>query len=353
MNLVPFAPEDQLCHELHITVDSTSQRLLRSTQDAAATKKCPQKESHLPGQPRIALKNANIGKYLESELLTRDLDKLAPHLWLVATQDSSHISSLTHQIVRGREIIVTEKPELHLVWVYNRVFIKPIPQYLLSHAFWNFYLVDEHSPIPKPEREEITRAALGFLRSYLYLVRHKSDFILATEGKQSLVPKHVTYCEFTSFILSFENVEDSSVPPRYHFGELRLTRLNFWSKIFLRRSTYYQIHQQYGARFAQYYAPLLFIFGVFSVALNAMQVALAYPTTMPLDQSWISFANVSRGFSVSTLVFVAFCGLLLLATFFGMVSRETVFALGVLYRKRMSGVRGNTVRQVSVPASMA
>jgi hypothetical protein len=342
MNLVPFAPEDQLCHELHITVDSTSsQRLL--TQDAAATKKCPEKEPHLPGQPRIALKDPNIGKYLESELVTRDLDKLAPHLWLVATQDSSHVSSLTHQIVRGREIIVTENPKLHLVWVYNRVFIKPIPQYLLSHAFWNFYLVDEHSPIPKSEREEITRASLGFLRSYLYLVRHESDFILATESNQSLVPKNITYSEFISFILSFEMVEDVSVSPRYHFGELRLTRLNFWSKIFLRRSTYHQIHQQYGARFAQYYAPLLFIFAVFSVALSAMQVALAYPTTMPSDQSWISFAKVSRGFSISTLVFVAFCGLLLLVTFFVMVSRETVFALGDLYRKRMSRMRANPV----------
>jgi hypothetical protein len=354
MNLVLFAPEDQLCHELHITLDSISgQRLLRSTQDAAATKRCPQKEYHLPGQPRIALKDADIGKYLESELVTRDLDKLGPHLWLIATQDSSHISSLTHQIVRGREIIITEKPELHLVWVYNRVFIKPIPQYLLSHAFWDFYLVDGHSPIPNTKRDEITRAALGFLRSYLYLVRHESDFILATESKQSLIPKHISYSDFISFILAFEKVEDISVSPRYSFGELRLTRLNFWSKIFLRRFTYQKIHQQYGAHFAQYYAPLLFTFGVFSVALSAMQVALAYPTSMEMDQSWISFANVSRGFSIFTLVFVAFLGLLLLVTFFVMVAREIVFALGDLYRKRMSGARGNVMGQVSTPKSMA
>jgi hypothetical protein len=354
MNLVPFGPKDQLCHELHITVDSTSsQRLHSSTHDATATKKCPQKEPHLPGQPRIALNDENIGKYLKSELVTRDLDKLSPHLWLVATQDSSHISSLTHQIVRGREIIITEKPELHLTWVYNRVFIKPIPQYLLSHAFWNFYLVDEQSPIPRSEREEITRAALGFLRSYLYLVRHESDFILATDGKQSLVPKHITYCEFISFILSFEKVEDQSVSPRYHFGELRLTRLNFWTKVFLRRSTYHRIHQQYGARFAQYYAPLLFIFGVFSVALSAMQVALAYPTTMPSDQSWMSFANVSRIFSIFTLLVTTFCVLLLLVTLILMIFREAVFALGVLYRKKKSEMRGNMVQRASAPTSMA
>jgi hypothetical protein len=245
MDSLPFAPEDQLCHKLHIAPDQTSiQRLLRSAPDVAAIAKSPNKKYYLPSQPRIALDDANIGKYLESELMTRDLDKLAPHLWLIAKQDSSHISSLTHQIIRGREIIVTEKPELHLVWIYNRVFIKPIPQYLLSHAFWKFYLVGGYSLIPKSEREEIKRAALGFLRSYFYLVRRKPDFILAADGKHCLVPKHISYSDFMNFILAFDKVEDISVAPRYNFGELRLTRLNFWSKIFLRRFIYQMIQRR-------------------------------------------------------------------------------------------------------------
>ena len=62
---------------------------------------------------------------------------------------------------------------------------------------------------------------------------------------------------------------------RYSFGQLRLTRLNLWSKVFLGRFTFYKIHGQYGAYFARYYGPVLFIFGFFSVALSAMQVALA------------------------------------------------------------------------------
>jgi multidrug transporter EmrE-like cation transporter len=206
-----------------------------------------------------------------------------------------------------------------------------------------------YSPIPKSEREEIKRAALGFLRSYFYLVRHKSDFILAADDKHRLVPKHISYSDFMNFVLAFDKVEDISVAPRYNFGELRLTRLNFWSKIFLRRFTYQKIHHQYGAHFAQFYAPLLFIFGVFSVALNAMQVVLAYPTFTSLGQSWVIFANTSRDFSICTLVCVVLVALLLIGTMSAMFLREIIFALGDLYCKRMSKSR----ESFSTPKSIA
>lgn len=337
MEPIPFASEEQLCHNLHITSDQTSiHRLPRSAQPASAPANAPTNKSHLPGQPRIALDDADIGTYLDSELVTRDLDKLAPHLWLVAKQDSSHISSLTHQVVRGREITVTEKPGLHLVWIHNRVFIKPIPQYLLSHAFWEFYLSGSHSPVPQPTRGEITRAALGFLRSYSYLIQHKSDFVLATDDKHRLIPKHISHAEFTTFVMSFGKVEDGSVAPRYNFGELRLARLNSWSKIFLRRWTYHKVYDQYRAHFAQFYAPLLFVFAVLSVALSAMQVVLAFPSFPESRPSWITFAYISRGFSICTIVGVALVVLLLTCTLFAMLFREISFALKDLYRKRSS-----------------
>jgi hypothetical protein len=43
--------------------------------------------------------------------------------------------------MKRREIVVTEDPRLHLVWIYDRVFIKPLPKYLLSHDFWQIYLL--------------------------------------------------------------------------------------------------------------------------------------------------------------------------------------------------------------------
>ena len=35
-------------------------------------------------------------------------------------------------------MIVTEHPGLHLVWYYDTIFLKPIPPYLLSRAFWEY-----------------------------------------------------------------------------------------------------------------------------------------------------------------------------------------------------------------------
>ncbi|ERF71273.1 hypothetical protein EPUS_05325 [Endocarpon pusillum Z07020] len=329
---IPFAFKDQLCDKLCISSDQRSLYRTPTSSRNSCTKKF-----HLPGEPRITLEDACIENYLESELVTRDLDKLAPHLWLVAKQDSSHVSSLTHQIVRGREIIVTEKPELHLVWIYDRVFIKPIPKYLLSHAFWAFYLINANSPISKPLREDIARAALGFLRSYLHLIRHKSDFTLAKDDRLRLLPKNISYSNFVSFIMAFDTVEDTRVSPRYQFGELRLTRLNFWSKIFLHRFTFQKVHGQYGAHFAQFYGPILFVFG----------------SLTQFEQFSITFSQASRGFSIFTLIFVALVALFLISILCIMCLRETVFAIRDLHHRRMSGSAGHVLRRGSSAKSMA
>jgi len=334
MDQPPFAAKDELCGKLYIVPNQHSiRRRPTPASSMSQVQKTATEKSYLPGQPRITLQDPAIGSYLESELVTRDLDRLAPHLWLVAKQDSSHISSLTHQIVRGREIIITEEPGLHLVWIYDRVYIKPIPKYLLSHAFWEFYLTGRDSPIPEPLRQDIARAAFGFLRSYLYLIRHKSDFILATDEKLRLIPKEISYTEFVKFVVSFEKVEDISVSPRWRFGELRLTRLNFWSKIFLRRFAYHKVHGQYGDYFARFYGPILFVFGIFSVSLSAMQVALAVQPFVQLGQSWITFAKVSSGFSILTLVCVVLIALSFLSMLVALSFRETIFAVKDLFRK--------------------
>lgn len=279
--------------------------------------------------------------------MTRDLDQLAPHLWLVATQNSSHVSSFTQQTFRGRNIILTEDPGCHLLWIYDRVYIKPIPKYLLSHAFWKFYLIGEHSPIHEPLRRDIVKAALGFLRSYLYLIRHKSDFSLATDAKHRLLPKDITYSKFVKFITAFEGVLDQDVSPRYGFGELRLGRLNMWSKIFLRRFTYRTVHQQYGAYFSRFYGPLLFIFAVFSVSLSAMQLELATQRPNTFEPSGKAVARVSEGFAVLTLVCVALAIFVLLVLFVFLALDEIVFAVRALYHKKTAKTQLDVETKIS------
>jgi hypothetical protein len=50
---------------------------------------------------------------------------------------------------------VAEDPRLHLVGVYDRVFVKPLPKYLLSYDFWQIYLLNNASQIKGKTAEEI------------------------------------------------------------------------------------------------------------------------------------------------------------------------------------------------------
>jgi hypothetical protein len=338
MDKPPFIADNELYRKLSIILDPYSiRRQLKHVPSEPHIDRTNQ-EQYLPGQPQVLLQDHNLGSYLESELVPRDLNRLAPHMWLIAKQDSAHISSLTHQNVRGRNIIITENPGLHLVWIHDRVFIKPLPKYLLSHAFWKFYL-EGQSPIPEHLRQEIRRAALGFLRSYFYLVQHKSDFILATDDKHRLLPKNTSYSKFIRFIAAFEHITDHDVSPRYKFGELRLTRLNFWSKLLLQRLNYHKVHGQHGAYFASFYGPILFIFGGFSVSLSAMQVLLAIQPAFQIGRSWEAFGQMAYGFSIFTLVSVALVTGLLLCLFFILPLREIGYALKDLYRRRQTNTR--------------
>ena len=220
----------------------------------------------------------------------------------VSTPRSSHISPLHHQAVRGRTIILTERPQLHLVWYYDRIFIKPIPGYLLSWAFWNYLIAQ---PV------EVRKAAVGFMRSYSYLVYSETDFILALE--KGLIPNttptvtgkdRITWDSFARLITSFEHLSDEAVSPRYRYGELRLSRLNFYSRIFLRKLTFHHIDAQWGTFLHGAIAPFIVIFAILAVILNAMQVELAVLSENETRSSWAAFANASKWLAIVFLIFV-------------------------------------------------
>ncbi|GAP84724.1 putative subtilisin-like serine protease [Rosellinia necatrix] len=336
MHQPPFSADEELCKGL-VVLKLGQGNLIQRTSKSTGEGQTPSKQkNYLPGEPNIQLDDATIGTHLEEELVTADLDRLSAYLWLVAKQDSSHISSLTHQIVRGREIVITENPGLHLVWHYNRVFIKPLPKYLLSHAFWEFYLISPDSPILEPRRNELRKAGLGFLRSYHHLIRRRSDFDLAMREETRLLPKKTKYAHFVKLIKYLEAVEDNMVSSRYSYGELRLSRLNLWIKLILFRFTYHKAEGQYGPYFARFYGPIIFLFTIFSVILSAMQVVLAAISLVDGSgsRSWHSFVSASQGFSIFTLFAAAVALLLLLVVLVALSSREAVYALKDLYRKR-------------------
>lgn len=140
------------------------------------------RNSTLPSQPRVSLNDElALRTYLRKERLTPDLDGLFHRLWLVSTTRSSHISALHHQAARGREIIVAENPQLHLVWSYYRIFIQPIPSYMLSHAFWAYLQATDC---------DLNRSCTGFMRTYSDLIRCEIDFHKAVSEPLRLIPSH-------------------------------------------------------------------------------------------------------------------------------------------------------------------
>jgi len=293
----------------------------------------------LPGHPRMKLRDAErLTSFLIQEICAPDLETMAPYLWWMSTQSSANISPLHHQHVKGREIIITEDPRLHLVWIYNRIFIKPIPRYLLSHTFWKHYLNHPESPLGV-HRDIVRRSALGYLRTWNWLVTHESDFIMAKDTKPRLVPLDVTWEEFSTFVDQLSSITDEEVSARYGgYGELRLTRLNFYGKFILRKWHFQKVHGQYGAYFARFYAPILFSFSVLSLVLNAMQVEMSVEGL--ISTQWAAFWDTSRWFSMIAIIFIVLVsiglGLLLLAK----IVNEWVFAIRVRRQKKRKLVAG-------------
>ncbi|KAJ5902855.1 hypothetical protein N7495_003383 [Penicillium taxi] len=153
---------------------------------------------HLPGNPAVSLRTDEVHGHLLHELATPLLDELYAHLWLVAKKSGLHIDALHRQRVKRRPIIPTEDPKFHLVWSRDKIYIKPVPLFLLNHDFWVRYLQpprrllsSEHFPFTLQTASwALDRSiAMGFMRSYALLVRYPLDLAIAKES--FLIPREV------------------------------------------------------------------------------------------------------------------------------------------------------------------
>ncbi|EGS23690.1 uncharacterized protein CTHT_0003870 [Thermochaetoides thermophila DSM 1495] len=323
-----------------------------STRKLLKSKADHKEKRYLPGQPRIRLEvdenarrstnddpQTKLYKYLKNSHSTKHLDGLLPFTRFIFVQTPSydHIMPLHHQTSHAREIKVDEHPGLHLVWYYNMVFIKPVPLYFFSKAFWE-YLRDLE------DDKYLYHACLGFMRSYYYLIQYEIDYTLACE--KHLIPlistpdgrsRHPTYEEWCEFIAPFGEVGDDEVTRRYHYGELRLTRINNAAMMTFRSLAYYHIYPQWGDFLKHMLAPLLTIFAVCSVVLGCMQVGLA---ALEVDKeindsvpngAWSRFLGVSLWFSIIVMVIIA------VVLFVALV--------GLIWMAVHDVFRGNEVRQ--------
>lgn len=256
----------------------------------------------------------------------------------IAYPHYAHISSLHHQVTRGRDIIVAESAQLHLVWYYDRIFVKPIPAYLLSSAWWSW--------IERSDRD-VFMAACGFLRSYSCLIQYETDFRRA-QKELFLIPEKddkgpITFEQFAKFIAVFAKCEDDSVSLRYHYGELRLTRLNWLSRLFLRKLTFHHIHAQWSDFLGRALAPTITLFVILSTILSAMQVALAVQAIDEGPESWMPFMKVSRWFSIVVILIVAVLIASVTGVIIFMAVHDQLFARKVIRQKKQPAARGKTL----------
>ncbi|KIW14962.1 hypothetical protein PV08_07749 [Exophiala spinifera] len=311
----PFSKEHQLCSEL---ADSSP---VETT-------------SRVPGHPSIVLPNTDsLSTFLCNELWAADLEAAAGRLWILTTPSGRSVHSLNKQKVLGREIVVTEDPRLHLLWINNRIFIKPLPSYLTSYSFWTTALAAQPlSPLAE-KSSHIRRAAIGFLRTYRLLIQHESDLVIAQRDDLRLVQSHLRWSEVSIFLADLEHIEDEHVSARYHYGEIRLSRLNLYAPLLFRRYIYEYIPMQYGEYFTRLYGPILFVFAAISTCLNTMQVALAADSGQEFlsEHVW----RIFYWFSIVTLLITVVVGSFLVLLWTGTVANEWKFTLK--HRQKVKG----------------
>jgi hypothetical protein len=318
----PFPASVQLCSELEFTAEELQHCNKVSNRPS------------LPGQPQLELcSHIRVLDFCAKEVRTQFFDSVVTSRYSLRLANEPQ-KALSELGALRRNITLTEDPRLHCVWDEDRIFIKPIPIYLTSHAFWRFLL----SHCDYSEQQELVSTALGYLRSYSRLIVHASDYEIAR--KHHLIPMTWSFDQLVIFLSYFACIPDSAVSPRYRLGEMQLQTLN-WFSFFRSGTPYYRVHRhRYNSYFSQFYGPTLFVFASFSVVLSAMQVSLAVRQGMaPIEEmqnmtsaggggglggDWLYMGRAYNWFSIYSICFSAGMGAFLLSLFFGLVSLDAI-----------------------------
>ena len=273
----------------------------------------------------------SIRNYLEWELTVPRLNEIHGNLWLAGRPMGAR--PLHRQAMLGRDLVTTEQVDLHMVRQGTRIFVKPMPDFLLDHEFWKDHICRDTN---------LYECGCGFLLSYVWLVCSKSDLRMAQDA--GLLGPEINWENWTSFTRSLLRTIDiqtlEQVNQRYHYGELRLSRLNWIYRLTSKNRSHVTLIRGYMYGYTRYsevvqrnfgWVLVAFVYG--TIVLTAMQVGLA---TDRLGQSDM-FQNASYGFTVfsilTPLIIIAILGLNLLS-----LSAFNVFAT-ISFKRRTERAR--------------
>lgn len=227
----------------------------------------------------------------------------------------------------GRTVVLTNALDMHLVWGGGKLFLKPLPRYLLEPEFWTVILSSRASgrdeEIVKPRAQEkapgtsqstlgdsplvdksgIRRSALGLLYTYACLITHPVDLKLALDlglipngvGNE---PDWVTWRKLAAELLQPGIL--SQMHRRFERGELRLNRLN-WIYVLKDMPSFHMYYSSWHNYTDFLAANLSWITGAtiyIAIVLTAMQVGLS--TNALKDDA--AFQRASYGFTVFAIL---------------------------------------------------
>lgn len=232
------------------------------------------------------------------------LHNMMRYLWMAGRPVPPR--SLHHQVLLQREIVITERMDMHLIWGQGRIFLKPIPRFLLNPKFWEDCLSCRQDHSCKDVTQQpcvscrLRECSLGFLVSYTALIAHESDYYIAIE--KHLIPLGVSWKQWRLFVrrlLTSSSKIQSEVADRFVYGELRLNRLNL-IYFFLGNSFvgYLPRWNSYGSFASDNFQLIIVAMGYFVIILSAMQVGLS--TTQLTENE--SFQAASYGLTVFSIL---------------------------------------------------
>ncbi|KAH6718799.1 hypothetical protein BKA61DRAFT_262723 [Leptodontidium sp. MPI-SDFR-AT-0119] len=298
------------------------------------------KSNSKTGRPTVAVPAHSVQDFLQKELSLGKLDSMLAYLWFAGAERPA--LPLLSQLAIGRDIVVCERMDLHLLWENSgKIFVKPVPRFLLDLEFWSEHLTcparcgcqipaavncgNGGQQMANQEqlacKEKLRKVALGFLYTYACLISYESDFHVANEKR--LLPRSadgatIPWADWKKLareILMRHN--RANVHPRFWRAELLLSRLDT-----IHRFTqlppfepYLRSWRNYGSLFLDN-IPWLAMTTVFiALVLTAMEVGLA---TEQLIES-LNFRAASYGFTLFAILgLICVCGQVVLASLFNL-----------------------------------
>jgi hypothetical protein len=196
-----------------------------------------------------------------------------------------------------REVLITDSPQLHLVWRRSVIYVKPLPLFVLDHAFFEQRICSKPNRLPP----DVYSATLGFLLSYVKLIQCEADLKIAKDLGlfPSKVASYITWEMWSRFAREVRaNVPELGLEGRWRYGELQSLRINGVYRLrYLTLKRRLPWDKTYRMALNDYFGWLLVVFVYLTVVLASMQVVLATSAELVT----LEFQRASFGFSVFCL----------------------------------------------------